>query len=91
MDAHPAYLAPATLRRESRANHIADEARENNRRIRTILQTALSELQRCDLGGYSMIPGYDLDDLTNALMEMLPRFDHVAEEMLADWARGEVV
>lgn len=91
---HP-YPAPSVVRRHQAAALIEEAAFQNNQLVHKILDEALRRLNNeCDLGGHSMVPGMDLQDIYDTILSMQPRF--TAERMLklrdyaADRAEGVV-
>jgi hypothetical protein len=67
------------------------DAHVTNARVRFILETAISDLERCDLDTHSMAPGYDLTDIVAGLRDMLPRTDDAAVvAKLDEWAADRV-
>ena len=90
MTEHPAYPSRETVIRHSAAVRLAERERDNNARISSILHAALDRLAQCDLDGYSMVPGYDLTDIYDAIVEMLPVLSDDAGHMLDDWAADQI-
>ena len=87
MHTHPAYPAPADVRRYAAAHRLADREYANNKRIHAILSRTLAELNACDLHGYSLIAGYDLHNVYDQIADMMPRLDdNDAGEKLNAWA-----
>ena len=88
---HPAYPTPADVRRHRAAASLAEREYQNNARIRAILDRALAELDKCNLYGQSMAPGYDLVNIYDGIADMLPRVeDHDRNEALNEWAAEQV-
>lgn len=91
---HPAYPAPADVRRYAAAHRLAEQHHANNARIYAILDRALDELNKCDLHGFSLVQGMDLTDVYDTIESMLPDLDgNDMGEKLNEWAAdraGEV-
>jgi hypothetical protein len=88
---HPAYPTPADVRRHRSAANLAEREWQNNERIHDILSRALAELNRCDLHGYSLVPGMDLADVYDGIAASLPLIhDNDRNEMLNEWAAERV-
>ena len=88
---HPAYPTTAEVRLHGAAVRRATREWENNARIRRILQEALTQLDACDLHGYSLIAGMNLCDTHDTIAAMLPDIEsNDAGEALNTWAREQV-
>lgn len=70
---HPAYPTDAQLAIEDRADYLFNATVANNERIRAILAECAAQLAKCDMTGVSMVPGYDLGDITKAIEELTPQ------------------
>lgn len=75
----PHHFAPGSADRiADRADVIFNDIVANNERIRAILAECAAKLAACDMAGVSMVPGYDLDDITKAIEELMPQTDDKA-------------
>lgn len=72
----PHHFAPAGCyddATEARIDTLFAEIVANNSHIRAILAECSEKLSKCDMDGFSMIPGYDLSDITKAIEELMPQ------------------
>ena len=84
---HPAYPSRADLRREAAVNNAYNAAMVANLSVRDALRGALTVLNLIDRDQHCMAPGYDFDDIREALAEMMPRVDDGGRMIaLSEWA-----
>ena len=83
---HPAYPTAIHRLRGASVNALVAAEIANNQIIAAALADAAARLRAVRLDGYSLIPGYDLADVSHALAEMMPLFDASQTSRLIQWA-----
>ena len=83
---HPAYPTAIHRHRGASVNALVAAEIANNQIIAAALADAAARLREARLDGYSLIPGYDLADVSDALAEMMPLFDASQTARLIQWA-----
>lgn len=72
------------------AHRVAQHHTDINAAVRAILDRALADLDKLDLTGFSLIPGYDLRDVPVAIKDMLPDLDGDLGHRLDEWSYGQM-